>query len=305
MGRKGVKMAKIIITPDDDGYNSNTPTFLVYEDEKLVHSCPKLAELDSSEMAGQGRPTFRPFGIASDEDFLYVTSHNKLAKFDKIDYSFIELVDIPLFINTHEMIVHDRKVYVANTSNDTIGIYDLKDKTNRFFNVNTFEVTENAPTPDHVGSHDGAHVNSLCLNDGKVYFSLHHLNRRTSQLGRFDIETLEAEIIAEAGYCTHGVQVLDGKLYSLSTGTGEVIEVDLATKAVALYKVVDSNKTFLRGLNLLDGSIIFGGSNTYSEERTIYMNNCFIAQFDTTTKKSKVLKNIDDAYIISDMKVID
>ena len=298
-------MSRIVITPDDDGYNPSTPTFLVYENGKLVHSCPKLSELDAPEVAGQGRPTFRPFGITSDEDFLYVVSHNKLAQFDKIDYSFIELIDVPLYINTHEMVVHNRVMYVANTSNDTIGIYDLKNETNKFFNVNTFEVTQEAPTPDNVLSHDGAHVNSLCLHDDKLYFCLHHLDRRDSQLGYFDINTFESQIIAEAGRCAHGVQVLDNKLYSLSTGTGEVIEVDLDTKDVALYKVVDSTKTFLRGLDILDGSIIFGGSNTYSEERTIYMNNCFVAQFDAATKKSKVLMIVDDAYIISDMKVID
>jgi hypothetical protein len=196
-------------------------------------------------------------------------------------------------------------MYVANTANDTIGIYNTQEDTYKFFNVNTFEVTEAVATPDNVGSHDGAHVNSLCLHDDKLYFCLHHLDRRDSQLGYFDINTFESQIIAEAGRCAHGVQVLDNKLYSLSTGTGEVIEVDLDTKDVALYKVVDSTKTFLRGLDILDGSIIFGGSNTYSEERTIYMNNCFVAQFDAATKKSKVLMIVDDAYIISDMKVID
>jgi len=297
-------MDQIIITPDDDSYDVNSPTFLVYENGKLVHTCPKLPELNSDEVANQGRPTFRPFGITSDEDFLYVVSHNKLAQFDKVDYSFIELLDVPLFINTHEMVIHDRVMYVANTANDTIGIYDFKNKANKFFDVNTFEVVNDVATPDNVGSHDGAHINSLCIHDGKIYFSLHHLNKRSSQLGFFDIATYKAEIVAEAGYCTHGVQVLDGKLYSLSTGTGEVIEVDLGTKDVALYKVVDSTKTFLRGLDILDGAIIFGGSNTYSEERTIYMNNCFVAQFDTATKKSKVLINVKDAYIISDMKVL-
>lgn len=297
-------MSLLVITPDDDSYDVNSPTFLVYEDGKLVHTCPKLSELNADEIAGQGRPTFRPFGIASDEDFLYIVSHNKLAQFDKIDYSFIELLDVPLFINTHEMVMHNRVMYVANTANDTIGIYDLKENTNKFFDVNTFVCSGTAPTPDNVLSHDAAHVNSLCYHDGKIYFCLHNLNHRTSQLGRFDINTFQAEIIAEAGYCAHGVQVLNGKLYSLSTGTGEVIEVDLGTKDVALYKVVDSDKTFLRGLDILDGSIIFGGSNTYSEERTIYMNNCFVAQFDATTKKSKVVVNVKEAYIISDMKVL-
>lgn len=297
-------MSRIVITPDDDSYDVNSPTFLVYENGKLIHTCPKLPELNSEEVANQGRPTFRPFGIASDEKFLYVASHNRLGVFDKKDYGFVSLIDVPLFINTHEMVMYDGVMYVANTSNDTIGIYDLKNQHNVFFNVNTFVCTGTAPTPDNVLSHDAAHINSLCYHDNNIYFCLHNLNQRTSQLGRFDINTLQAEIIAEAGYCAHGVQVLNGKLYSLSTGTGEVIEVELDTKAVRLYKVVDSAKTFLRGLDILDGSIIFGGSNTYSEERTIYMNNCFVAQFDAATKKSKLLLNVKDAYIISDMKVL-
>lgn len=299
-------MTRIVITPDDDGYNSNHPAFLVYDSEskELVGTSPKVFELDSEEMVGQGRPTFRPFGIASDDKFLYVASHNRLGRFDKNDYDFIDLVGAPLFINTHEMVVHNGIFYIANTANDTIGIYDRRENHCIFFNVNTFGRTIEAPTPDHAGSHDAAHVNSLCYHDGYIYFCLHNLNKRTSQLGRFNITTFDASIIAEAGYCAHGVQVLNGKLYSLSTGTGEVIEVDLRTRDVALHKVVDSSKTFLRGLDILDGNIIFGGSNTYSEERTIYMNNCFVAKFNVVTRKAEMLINVKDAYIISDMKVL-
>lgn len=298
-------MGQIIITPDDDGYKAS-PTFLVYgsKSKDLLYTCPKLPELDSIEMAGQGRPTFRPFGIAMDQEFIYVASHNKLGVFDKNSFEFRRLVEVPLFINTHEMVAHNGILYVANTANDTIGVYDLKNKHYVFFNVNTFVCSGTAPTPDHVGSHDAAHVNSLCYHEDNIYFCLHNLDKRTSQLGRFNINSFQAEIIAEAGYCAHGVQVLNGKLYSLSTGTGEVIEVDMNTKEVKLYKVVDSAKTFLRGLDILDGAIVFGGSNTYSEERTIYMNNCFVAKFDTATKQSEVLINVKDAYIISDMKVL-
>ena len=299
-------MATLIITPDDDSYDVNSPTFLAYgtKSKELLYTRPKQTELNSEELSGQGRPTFRPFGIASDKQFLYVVSHNKLGRFDRNSFEFCALVDVPLFINTHEMVTHDGVLYVANTSNDTIGIYNIKEHDYKFFNINTFGVTDAVITPDNVDSHDGAHINSLCYHDGKIYFCLHNLNKRTSQLGRFDVNTFEAEIIAEAGYCAHGVQVLNGKLYSLSSGTGEIIEVDLDTKTVNLYKTVDSTKTFLRGLDILDGALIFGASNTYSEERTIYMNNCFVAQFDAATKKSKAIISVDAAYIISDMKVL-
>lgn len=299
-------MAQIIITPDDDSYDVNSPTFLVYgsKSKELLYTCPKLPELTSPEMEGQGRPTFRPFGIASDDQYLYIASHNKLARFNKATYEFVDLIDVPLFINTHEMVVHKGKIYSANTSNDTIGIYDIETKECKFFSVYELNLIPDAPTPNDVGSHDGMHVNSLCVHEDKLYFCLHHLDRRSSQLGYFDVNTFDSRIIADAGRCAHGVQVLNGKLYSLSTGTGEVIEVDLTTNDIALHKVVDSAKTFLRGLDILNGSIIFGGSNTYSEERTIYMNNCFVAEFDAETKKSKVILNVKDAYIISDMKVL-
>ncbi len=299
-------MGRIVITPDDDSYNAASPTFLVYDSasKQRIHTCEQLPVLNAADVAGQGRPTFRPFGIAHDAQYLYIVSHNKLAAFDKHTYEFLNLIDVPLYINTHEMVAHDGVLYVANTANNTIGIYNLNTRENKFFDVTTLALAEAANTPERVDSHDTAHVNSLCAADGKVYFCLHHLDKRPSQLGYFEIDTFKAEIVAEAGRCNHGVQVMEGALYSLSTGTGEVVEVDLATGLTALYKVVDSTKTFLRGLDVVNGNLIFGGSNTYSEDRAIYMNNCFIARFDTVTKKAAVALSINDAYIISDMKVL-
>jgi hypothetical protein len=297
---------RLVITPDDDSYDINSPTFAVYDaiGKKLIDFCERQPELNSEELAGQGRPTFRPFGIANDDYFIYIASNNKLGRFVKNTYKFVDLIDIPLFVNTHEIVVHNSVLYAANTANDTIGIYDLNTKENKFFNVNTFQVLPEAPAPDSATSSDTAHVNSLCVADGKLYFCLHHLDQRDSQLGCFDIKSFKGQIIADAGRCAHGVQVLNGKLYSLSTGTGEVIEVDLMTKVVTLHKVVDHAKTFLRGLDVLDGNIIFGGSNTYSEDNTIYMDNCFVAVFDVKTKKPETLISFKDTHIISDMKII-
>jgi len=296
----------LVITPDDDGYDINSPTFLVYDSttKQLVHTCNRLEALNAVEFTGQKRPTFRPYGITSDTDCLYVVSHNKLGKFNKHTYQLTELLNIPLFVNTHKILRHRDSIYVTNTSNNTIGIHNLEKQTHCFFDVNTLTLTQDVVAPEHAESHDTAHVNSLCAVDDKVYFALNNLNKRASQFGYFNVDTYEAEILVEAGLRTHGVQVVAGKLYSLSSGTGEVVEIDLHTKDVALYKVVDSVKTYLRGLDVLDGAVVFCGSNTYSEERTIYMNNCFVAQFDAQTKKSKVLLNVDAAYIIADMKVL-
>jgi hypothetical protein len=299
-------MARLIITPDDDGYSQSSPTFLVYDSEtkQLVHTCSRLQELNAIEFFGQRRPTFRPYGITDDTQYMYVVSHNKLGKFDKNTYKLVEMLDVPLFINTHKLLRHRNNMYVTNTSNNTIGIYDMEKHTHSFFDVNTLSLTKDVVTPDHAESHDTAHVNSLSAVGNKIYFGLNHLNKRTSQFGCFNVDTYEAEIVAEAGLRTHGVQLLGDKLYALSSGTGEIVEVDLHTKDVALHKVVNSDKTYLRGLDVLDGTLTFCGSNTYSEDSTIYMNNCFAATFDTATKKANVLMQFNEAYIISDMKVL-
>lgn len=300
-------MAHVVVTPDDDSYNSNSPTFLVYDSnsKKLVCTCPRLPELDAIELQGQGRPTFRPYGIASDAQHLYVVSHNRLGKFDRQTYKFLGLVGVPLFVNTHKILVHGSRLYTANTSNNTVGVHDLATGVHQYFDVTTMKVTQTVEQPSHAESHDVVHVNSLQVVGNTLYFVLNNLGRQDSQFGWFDVVSFSGGFVAQVGRRAHGVQVVDGKLYSLSSGTGEVIEIDLKTKHTQLYRVVDATKTYLRGLDVLDGQIIFGGSNTYSADRTIYMNNCFTAQFDTQTKKAKMHTNMTDAYIIADMKVLD
>jgi hypothetical protein len=292
----------IVIVPDDHRHKKNNYTFLIYDlSGKLIHESPYNNHLDCEELKGQGRPTFRPYGITSDENFLYISSHKKLGKYNKQTFEFYGLVDIPMYINTHQILKSGETFYITNTSVNSIGIHDKMNSS--YFDVSTLQFTYKPETPSSADIDDKMHVNSLFEKDRKIYFCLNNLGKTFSQFGYFDKITYKSKMIAFAGLCCHNIQILNNKLYTLSSGTGDFIEIDLDHGKCNTYKIVNEDKTYLRGMDTLDNKIIFCGSNRYTDG-VIPMNNCFVAAFDTVTKTINRQFNINNADIVTSMKVI-
>lgn len=292
---------RLIVVPDDHYHRKDNYTFLVYDfDGKLIHESLSITELNCEELKGQGRPIFRPFGIASDDDYLYIVSHKKLGKYNKETFEFLGLVDIPMYINTHQILKSGEDFYVTHTAVNTIGIHG---KTNTYFDVSSLKCIEAPKPPENAENHDVIHVNSITEHDGKIYFCLHNLGKKPSEFGYFDKVTYESKIIASAGLCCHDVHVLNNTLYALSSETGELIEIDLNTEQPITYKISNPTKTFLRGMDILNDKVIFCGSNRYSSG-VIPMNNCFVASFDPLTKTVNREFNLNNADIVTCIKII-
>jgi hypothetical protein len=299
-------VSRLIITPDDHTYREDIYTFLSYDLEKksLLHKHQKENDLDCIELDGQGRSTFRPFGITYDGRFLTIASNNRIAYFHLVDYDYCGRVNVPAFLNTHQIMSSGNQLYVTNTSNDSIGIYDLHTGKNLFLDLKTYQVKESMLTPSDVYSDDTVHVNALYEYEGKIYFCLHNHGKKKSEYGFFDKITFETKIIAEAGYKSHNVVILDNHLYSLSSGTGEIVRIDLNTNQPVYMQYVDPDITFLRGLDIYQNKLLIGCSNNHKSERMMYKDNCYIALFDTKEVQVERYMEIDDAYIITDLKVI-
>ena len=219
-------MIKLIITPDDAAYKTKHYSFLVYdlENKQLVYKKEKTDELDCLHLENQGRHTFRPFGIECDDNYIYIASNDRLGVFNKSTFEFISLIDVPLYINTHQILINNDTLYSCNTAVDSIGIYNQQ---NKQFNLISFELDDCLPAPQTAESHDKKHVNSLCAYDGKIYFCLHNLNKSYSKFGYFDETTFECKIIANAGFSAHGIKIINNVLYSLSSLTGDIIEIEI------------------------------------------------------------------------------
>ena len=292
----------LIVVPDDHYNRKNNYTFLVYNQlGELLHESPYNPELNCEQFQGQGRPTFRPFGIASDDAYLYIASHNRLGRYDRRTFEFCGLVDVPMYINTHQVLKSGEDFYVAHTAVNAIGVHG---QTDRYFDVTSLSCVPAPMGPHNADSHDVIHVNSISEHDGKIYFCLHNRGLVPSQFGYFDKHTYESKIIADAGSCCHDVKILNNTLYALSSDTGEIIAIDLDTEQPVTYKISNPNKTFLRGMDVSGNDIIFCGSNRYSDS-TVYMNNCFIAKFDTVTKISRRQFVIPQANIVAGIKLLD
>jgi hypothetical protein len=293
---------QLVIVPDDHYHKKINSTFLVYEIENgsLIHESPYNSDLNCVDLLGQGRPTFRPYGVTSDEEYLYIVSHKKLGKYNKKTFDYCGLVDIPLYVNTHQVLKNDNIFYVTHTSVNNIGIHGENDT---FFNVDTLNCGEKPVSPSHAESVDKFHVNSICDYGGKIYFCLNNLGVYPSQFGYFDKSTYESKILTSAGNCCHDIQIINNKLYTLSTGTGEIIEIDLDNMQTFRYNVVNPQTTYLRGMDIFEENIIFACSNRYSDEM-LPINNCFVATFNITDKTISKKFSVNHAEVIARIKVI-
>jgi hypothetical protein len=293
---------KLIITPDDSGTRQEQYTFLVYNfcTGLLEYKQDKCQELDCINLSGQGRATFRPFGITYDETYIYVASHNKLAAFNKLNYKFEKLIDIPLYVNTHQILKDNNTFYTCNTSVDSIGIYTNESK--KHLDVTSYNIVDSIEPAKNAYEKDTVHVNSLYEYNGNIYFCLHNGGKKSSTFGYFNKDTLEVKIIAEAGLSSHGLAIINNKLYSLSSGTGEIIEIDLETNILGYYQLADPKLIFLRGLDTYNESLIVGCSNNHDAE--MKQENCNIYLFNPKFRMASYLMNINEAFTISDLKLV-
>jgi hypothetical protein len=288
-------MSRILITTDQCDFiqfdlNKRQVTY-------VKHPTPQL---NAKHLKGLGRPTYRPFGIEYDEKFIYIVSNDRLGKFDKYTYEFKGLVKIPLFVNTHQIVKDKHSFYVCNTAIDCIGIYDFKHKKVRQYNVNFLNTISFHTEPQNATQLDSRHVNTLYNTEDKIYFCRHNKYITLSDYIALDKKTLQAEIIAHASIAGHGIKIHNDQLYSLSSGSGELLKINLSTGEQKYYKLVDNNDVFLRGLDIYDDKIIIGCSkniNSKSQQSAYLM----IIDLMTGVVNKYDFKGID---FINDLKVI-
>lgn len=294
---------KIIIIPDDHYKSNNIYTALIHDFNKdATHIIGKIDDLDVEEFKDKGRSTFRPFGVDYDKTYIYIVSHNRVAKFWKHNYEYRGLeheLTKKLGINTHFIRKKNNILYVTNTASDTLGILDKEDK---YIHIPTRKVLDEKIESSDAYDKDTVHINSFCIRDNLLYYCLHNKGIKKATYEVLDLNTNEITYLFDAGWSSHGVEVINNILYSLSSGTGELIEHDLTTKNTRYYRLVNPKETFLRGLDLFGINLYIGCSNVHNQPTL--QNNCFIAEFNTTSKKIKRFLNIPNVLTIADLRIL-
>ena len=289
-------MSRILITTDDHDF-----VIFDLETETLTHKQGPTEELVCTHLLGQHRHPFRPFGIAEDQDSIFIASNDRLGKFNKTTFEFEKLIDVPLWINTHQVIKVENVIYACNTAIDTIGIYDLDTKENKQLSLNYMNVIEQTLKPRYAEELDSRHINSVYDGGDRVWFVRHNGGIIPSDIGFFDKQTLRPQILLSIGNSCHGIRIVDKTLYTLSTKTGELLSIDLNTLAVEKFKLVDPEVTFLRGLDYFDEKLVIGCSVNFKSKCSNPNSYIIVIDMKTIAYKNYIL---DDIKIINDLKII-
>jgi hypothetical protein len=267
-------MTTLIVTPDDSCLGVHHETALLYDlgSGEQTGLIPHSSALESIDVVG--RPPFRPFGIEKDGSEILIASNDKIGRF--AGAKFLGLAAVPAFANTHQIRKHDGVLYVCNSANDTIGVH--AEDGSFYINVADGRVSESVLPPTDAEAADHYHVNTLEVHDGALYYCLHNLGRNPSQFWKYDISRKQAEFLFSVGHSCHGIKIVDGTLWTLSTGTGELVGINKEKQKYTYYKIANPESEFLRGLDYFDGSLYYGVSDNTGS--TVAGKNGYVGCFD-------------------------
>lgn len=251
-------MHHLIVTGDETDYS-----FFVYDliNRQLYSKKSRQPELES-RLLDQKRPTFRPFGISICNQNILIASNDIIGAFDRTTLEFIKILNVPAFTNTHQILNDNGTLFVCNASNDSIGIHNLETQQSKFLKFPELSIYDSIRTPLDAYELDTVHVNSLCKYNNSLYFCLH--KKGNSSFGVLDLSSEKAIMLCDAGRGAHNIRIIDDKLYSLSTATGHLIEIDLISKEIISYPIVNPNLVFLRGMEIYGNQILIACSNLYN-----------------------------------------
>jgi hypothetical protein len=287
---------RLLLTGSDD----DDISFYVLDikNKSIVYRKTKQKELEGLPPT-KGRPLFRPFGITTDDKYIYLASNDAIGQFDKFTFDFVKRLDVRAFVNTHQIIKHNKFLFICHTAVNCIGIHDLEEKTDKFLKLPEGKFVTDLPDDIYDASeYDTVHVNSLLLQNDKLYFCLHYRAQRKSRFGFIDISTFKIKYLFEAGISCHNIQIYDDTLYSLSTKQGNIIEYNLEKNLLSEYHVADPNRVFLRGLEKYEDGLIFCGSKLYTD--IIGTVKPYIGFFDINNKTYRMHYELTEPKRITD-----
>lgn len=293
-------MGKLLLTTDS--YNTDTKySFIVYDlDSRLIiNKIPYQKELDCPELIGQGRPTFRPFGITTSTNYIFIASNSKIGVFDRNTYKFLGIVCNDGVINTHQIFYYDGYIYRTNTSSNSISKINLKNNNQSHFCFLKNQPIESILIPDNSKSLDITHLNSINILDNYLYIISHNNGIQPSILHRLDLDLkTKHNRIFPIGMCNHDLNFYKKEIITLSTKTCEVIKYPLNQNSLTtLFKV--KKDEFLRGSVIKNNNLFVVGNNLNfdsSKFATLYKYN--LLNNKLTSVKLKDIKIINDIHLL-------
>jgi hypothetical protein len=262
-------------------------SFLVYDikEKKIIFDKERIEDLNDLSSESKKRPTYRPFGIYRDSDDIFIASNSKIGHFDAKTYSYKGLLDnVKCFVNTHQILKHEETLFICNTATDSLGIYDLNTKQNKYLMLENLEFVDDIDSPKDAYEKDKLHFNSILKYQDSL-FLLFHKNGDSEilEIGLTDFQFKNK--IKDVGICNHNLVIYKNYLYSISTQTGNLMRHSFESKENQFFHLhTNFGKFFLRGMKEIDGRLFIALSkriNGYLKT----VKHCLILEYDLETQR--------------------
>jgi len=263
-------------------------SFLVYDikEKKIIFDKERIEDLNDPSSESKKRPTYRPFGIYRDSDDIFIASNSKIGHFDAKTYSYKGLLDnVKCFVNTHQILKQQEKLFICNTANDTLGIYDLNTKQNKYLMLENLELVDDIDSPKDAYEEDKLHFNSILKHQDSLFLLLNKKgNSKILEIGLTDFEFKNK--IENIGNCNHNIVIYKNHLYSISTQTGKLMRHSFESKESQFVDLhTNFGKFFLRGMKEIDGRLIIVLSKRITAIGYIKTaRHCLILEYDLETQ---------------------
>lgn len=267
----------IITTSKEDS------SFLVYDikEKKVIFDRERIEDLNDLSSQGMWRETYRPFGIYKDDNDIFIASNSKIARFDSKTYSYKGLLDnVKCFVNTHQILKDKNKLLICNTANDSLGIYDLETKENKYLMIEKLEVVNDIESPKDSYHKDKFHFNSILKYQDSLFLLLHKHKFGFSEILEIGANDFKLKNkIENIGICNHNLLIYKNHIYSISSQTEKLMRYSFETKEKEFFFLhKDSDKFFLRGLKKIDERLFIGLSKKIGYRKS--SNHCLILEYD-------------------------
>ena len=264
-------------------------SFLVYDikEKKIIFDKERIEDLNDLSSESKKRPTYRPFGIYRDSDDIFIASNSKIGHFDAKTYSYKGLLDdVKCFVNTHQILKHEEKLFICNTANDSLGIYDLNTKQNKYLMLENLEFVDDIDSPKDAYEKDKLHFNSILKYQDSLFLLLNKSgDSEILEIGLTDFQFKNK--IKDVGNCNHNLVIYKDHLYSISTQTGKLMRHSFESKESQFVDLhTNWGKFFLRGMKEIDGRLFMALSKRFiTIEYLKTARHCLILEYDLETQR--------------------
>ena len=174
----------IVLTGSFVDYTNPNPSFIVLNEKDLTfeiinyHECldSKLINKDGDEKRNingnknycQGRTSYRPYGIASDNKNIYIASNDIIAAFDIFTYKFKKIITNSGRVNTHQIYYYKDHLYRCDTAVNCITKININTLEETVIDIVEQKIIPSLHECKHIDDKNLYSINSICVANGKL-----------------------------------------------------------------------------------------------------------------------------------------